>query len=85
MKIQGWGIQAAAVSFTGFPVAPDFGYSKPSLPHKAMLDEHSTVKGENRSELLRLIKSRIKAGFYSSDAVIDDIGHGFAQALDQSL
>ena len=85
MKIQGWGIQAAAVSYTGFPVSSDYGYSKPSLPHKAVLDELSAVKGENRSELLKLIKSRIKAGFYSTDAVIDDIGHGFAQALDQSL
>jgi hypothetical protein len=38
-----------------------------------------------REELLQKIKQRIKTGFYNSDAVIDDIGYGFAQALDKTL
>lgn len=85
MKIQGWGIQAAAVSYTAIPVSPDFGYPKRASAQQSEHGEISPEKRENRLELLKRIKNRIKTGFYSSDAVIDDIGHGFAQALDQSL
>lgn len=39
----------------------------------------------SRTDLLNSIRSKIKQGFYNSDAVIDDIGHGFAQALNSTM
>lgn len=38
-----------------------------------------------RTELIAKIKQKISSGFYSSESVIDDIGYGFAQAIDNSL
>lgn len=38
-----------------------------------------------RSELLHQIKKRIESGYYNNESVIDDIGYGFAQALDSTL
>ncbi|MBN1603374.1 MAG: hypothetical protein JW915_17325 [Chitinispirillaceae bacterium] len=40
---------------------------------------------EERRALLLSIKSKIKSGFYDSDAVLDDLSHGFASALDQTV
>lgn len=39
----------------------------------------------SRKDFLNSIRSKIKQGFYNSDAVIDDIGHGFAQALNNTI
>ena len=82
MSTQGWMIQAASFSYSGITGPPMNG-----LRHRSLLDstDEDREKGESRLELLNRIKSRIKTGFYNSDAVIDDIGHGFAQALDQAL
>ena len=40
---------------------------------------------KNRSDLLLAIRSKIKKGFYNSDAVLDDLSYGFAEALDQTV
>ena len=85
MKIQGWGIQAAPVSFAGIPVSGDLSSSETVGSRCSEFNDDSPDKHETRLELLKKIRSRIKSGFYNSDAVIDDIGHGFAQALDQSM
>ena len=36
----------------------------------------------DRDILLQKIKGKIKAGFYTSDAVMEDLSHGFAKILD---
>jgi hypothetical protein len=40
---------------------------------------------EDRSALLSSIKNKINRGFYNSDAVLEDLSHGFASALDQTV
>lgn len=40
---------------------------------------------EDRRALLLSVKSKIKSGFYNSEAVLDDLSHGFASALDQTV
>jgi hypothetical protein len=85
MSNQGWMVQAAAFSYPGFIGSSDYGAISRSSPVDTSSESTGSDKGENRLELLRRIKKRVKSGFYNSDAVIDDIGHGFAQALDQAL
>lgn len=40
---------------------------------------------EDRGALLSSIRNKIKKGFYNSEAVLDDLSHGFASALDQTV
>jgi hypothetical protein len=40
---------------------------------------------DDRDKLLQIIKNKVKAGFYSSNAVADDLSHGFAKILDESV
>ncbi len=54
------------------------------------LDKNSSLPPQeqffdDRRALLKSIKSKIKSGFYNSDAVLDDLSHGFASALDQTV
>lgn len=85
MSNQGWMVEAAAFSYSGFSGSPDVGANRRvSLPNDDN-NETTSEDSESRLELLNRIKKRIKSGFYNSDAVIDDIGHGFAQAVDQAL
>jgi hypothetical protein len=75
MKVQGWNLPVAAAATSPFlqtPVMEKRGVAADLL-------------SPERLELLRSIKQRIKTGFYNSDAVVDDIGHSFAQALDQTI
>lgn len=44
----------------------------------------STVS-DDREKLLQTIKNRVKSGFYSSNAVAEDLSHGFAKILDESV
>ena len=85
MNNQGWMVQAAAFSCPGFTGTSDYKVTSRSSLGDTISENNSSEKSENRLELLRRIKKQIKSGFYNSDAVIDDIGHGFAQALDQAL
>ncbi len=43
------------------------------------------LKEENREKLLNRVKSRVKNGYYDSDDVIEDIGHGFADLLNSYM
>ena len=36
-----------------------------------------------RSEFIQQVKKKIKAGYYSTDPVIEDLSHGFAKILNQ--
>ena len=38
-----------------------------------------------RAELLQKIKNKVKTGYYNSESVLEDLSHGFAKALDQSV
>lgn len=40
---------------------------------------------DDREQLLQTIKNRVKSGFYSSNAVAEDLSHGFAKILDESV
>ena len=85
MSTQGWMVQAAAFSYSGMSGSPDFISGERDSPFRAATNDKAHDRAESRHELLNRIKKQIKTGFYNSDAVIDDIGHGFAQALDQAL
>jgi hypothetical protein len=39
----------------------------------------------DREMLLQKIKSKIKSGYYNSDAVMEDLSHNFAKVLDETL
>ncbi|MBN1127968.1 MAG: hypothetical protein JXA71_03220 [Chitinispirillaceae bacterium] len=57
------------------------GASKPffSLSDTVELSSATT----DRSELLQQVKKKIKAGYYSTEPVMEDISHGFAKILNQ--
>jgi hypothetical protein len=48
-------------------------------------DSFEPANGIDRDKLLRSIKSKIKGGFYNSEAVLDDLSHSMAKIFDQSL
>lgn len=45
----------------------------------------SSISGncENREELIKKIRKKIKSGFYKSDEVNEDLSYDFAKSLDQ--
>jgi hypothetical protein len=55
---------------------------KKSLFQTSDTFEPSTATPE-RSELLKLIKKQIGAGYYNSDAVLEDLSYGFANVMNQ--
>lgn len=62
--------------------------SKTMQSAKSILRADSFVQStipDDREILLQAIKNKIKAGFYSSNAVADDLSHGFAKILDESV
>jgi len=44
-----------------------------------------STSSDDRDKLLQTIKNKVKSGFYSSNAVADDLSHGFAKILDESV
>lgn len=54
--------------------------SKPQQKHDVPQD--SVI---DRDSLMQQIKEKIKKGFYNSDAVAEDLSHGFAKAFDESV
>ncbi len=85
MRVQGWELQANTASCAGFVVQSGSAgkkQEKTALPDTGRITHPDDT---SRTTLISLIKDRIKSGFYNSEAVIDDLGHGFAQALDQTL
>jgi hypothetical protein len=46
--------------------------------------ESERITESDRDILLQKIKGKIKSGFYTSDAVLEDLSHGFAKILDEN-
>lgn len=67
--------------------------SRCSIENRTNIDgEVNTLKksesndnADERANLLLKIRNRIKSGFYNSESVLEDLGHGFAKVLDQSI
>jgi hypothetical protein len=62
--------------------------SKSIASEKAISKSESFIQSalsEDRELLLQTIKNRVKSGFYSSNAVAEDLSHGFAKILDESV
>jgi hypothetical protein len=78
MRVQGWIDPVVAAVCAEAPVSAIVKGRAGS----AALKNSSIAVERGRLELLASIRQRIRSGFYNSDSVIDDIGHGFAQALD---
>ncbi|MBN1577252.1 MAG: hypothetical protein JW913_11910 [Chitinispirillaceae bacterium] len=85
MRIQGWGLQAASAADTMCRVESGYRFKKREKQSSVDAGSRPYQPDPARRELLDTIKHRIKSGFYNSEAVIDDLGHGFAQALDETL
>jgi hypothetical protein len=85
MSIQGWRLQAISASCIDCRMQSGGGIKKGQKDSSFKAALHHPPSDPARSELLKTIKKRIKSGFYSSETVIDDLGHGFAQALDHTL
>ncbi|MBN1307248.1 MAG: hypothetical protein JXA18_04990 [Chitinispirillaceae bacterium] len=85
MRIQGWELHAASAK--GNVCRLESGYRSKKSETQSPFDADSPryQPDPSRKKLLDSIKRRIEAGFYNSETVIDDLGHGFAQALDQTL
>lgn len=47
--------------------------------------ESARTTDSDREALLQNIKGKIKSGFYTSDAVMEDLCHGFAKILDENV
>jgi len=87
MRLQGWNITAltefSAKQFhseNACPIGTDTSIKEGSISAHQLRDE-----SEPRVELLNKIRKKISSGFYNSESVIEDIGYGFAQALDNSI
>ncbi len=62
--------------------------SKSMASEKALSQSDSFVQSsssDDRELLLQIIKNKVKSGFYSSNAVAEDLSHGFAKILDESV
>jgi len=60
--------------------------SAKGVKHSDSLEKNSLLSSDpEREKTLQSIKSKIKSGFYSSNAVIEDLSHGFAKILDESM
>ncbi len=83
MIVQGLGLQKCAQARPG----PKSVKGQNKLTGEPQIRENDTVElsssGIERAELLRKIRQNIQSGFYNSDAVLEDISHGLAKALDQ--
>jgi hypothetical protein len=59
----------------------DLGKAQPQADR---FESPRTVDSD-RDALLQKIKGKIKSGFYTSDAVMEDLSHGFAKILDENV
>lgn len=70
-------------------VKPDLKRQKDNAEKRVASQESPSSVPEQTSEerqaLLESIKNKIKKGFYNSDSVLEDLSHGFASALDQTI
>lgn len=59
---------------------------KPTIePSQYHQGQDLPIKNSEREKFLESIKAKIREGFYNTENVIDDLSHGFAEALDQTI
>jgi|GEM_PF-4125834 len=85
MRVQGLGLQRDGVPCAMRPQGRKPGPDTDDKPAHSDVTVHPSQNNTFRSELVEAIRKKVKSGYYNSDSVIDDIGYGFASALDQSL
>ena len=85
MRTQGWGLQTVSASCIDCRMQSGERIKKQQKDLSFRAVQPHPPSDPARCELLKTIRKRIKSGFYSSEGVIDDLGHGFAQALDHTL
>ena len=63
------------------------GRGKPEEASKSVSTDMIPLQhiDSKRLDLIQKIQKKIKSGFYNSDAVLEDLSHGFAKVIDQSL
>jgi anti-sigma28 factor (negative regulator of flagellin synthesis) len=70
-------------------IKPDLKRHKDDAENQVASQDSATSVSERtpdeRQALLASIKNKIKKGFYNSDSVLEDLSHGFASALDQTI
>ncbi|HON10410.1 MAG TPA: hypothetical protein PLE24_06040 [Chitinispirillaceae bacterium] len=85
MRIQGTGHLASLESKTRLSPKKSIKEN----PNKEKFSLVDTVEIRNtgiiRTDLLEEIKKKIKSGFYNSESVLEDLSHGFAKTMDQSI
>jgi hypothetical protein len=57
------------------------GVSKPVFPVSDKVELSGSAP--ERIDFIQQVKQKIKSGYYSSDTVMEDISHGFANILNQ--
>ena len=57
------------------------GASKPVFPIADKVE--ITASAPERTDYIQQVKQKIKTGYYSTDSVMEDISHGFANILNQ--
>ncbi len=84
MKVQGLGQVLHQVNTKQNPQLKSKMISSAKAPTNPDSFVQST-SSDDREKLLQAIKNKIKSGFYSSTAVAEDLSHGFAKILDESV
>ncbi|NLP01518.1 MAG: flagellar biosynthesis anti-sigma factor FlgM [Fibrobacter sp.] len=85
MRIQGPGHITSLESKARFSPKknPKVNPGKEKFPQVDTVEIRNT--GVIRADLLEEIKKKINSGFYNSDSVLEDLSHGFAKTMGQSL
>lgn len=85
MRVQGLGLHKGGAPCALLAQRRKSGLDTGDEPTHSDSTVPSSQNNTFRTELVEAIKKKVKSGYYNSDSVIDDIGYGFARALDQSL
>lgn len=83
MKVQGFGRMLHQTNIKQSSQVKSKTIASENVSHADSFVQ-STVPDE-REKLLQSIKSKVKSGFYSSNAVAEDLSHSFAKILDESV
>lgn len=87
MYTQGWSIKSTVRSTTLLSRSSESKKNKTGAGSGKQnpVPAATEIDTSQRLELLKKVRKRIQSGFYNSDSVVEDLGFGFAQALDQTL
>lgn len=66
--------------------AADDGQDEPQASGRQQPEQASPARTSHiREDMVRLVKERLKKGFYNSEPVLEDLSHEFARALNQRV